>query len=657
MLQLMRKHAGNWMIKILLGAIALAFALSWGVYNYGDGPARVAVKVNGETISEVRASEVYAGLVEQGKQRFGAQFDQVAPLLNLRQQALDQLVDQVLLTQAANQLAVQVSNQEVAARVAATPMFQKDGRFDQRLYRLILERNRLAPADYEAGLRQELRMEKLSALVAGAGQVTPLQVDEVLASQLAKVKGVYRLFKPEDYRKEVKASQEQIQQYYKKHQSAYMEPATVSFDYLVFPLSAQRDQAQISDRDVSDAYDMERDRYSKPEQVQASHILIKLPEKPSAAEIAAAKKEAEKILVLAKKKGADFAALAKKYSQGPSAPQGGDLGKFKRGTMVGPFEELAFSLKPGEIGLVRTQFGWHLIKVFAHDQASVTPLEQVKGEIKNRLVDRQAKDLAQAAAERAFDRLGMGESLAKLAKEKGVGVQSSPKVVEGQKVEGLPGLQGFAAAAKDLAKGQPVPAVSFENGSIVAVIRERIPAHAKTLEQVLEDVRAAVTDELATAKARDEAAKLLADLGKVKDPAAELKRMPGSQDTGWLSQGGELKNLAGSNRLVRSLFLRPEKKPVLAQPVAVGDQFAVAVLAGRQAATEQEIKGKREQFKEILLSQERRQTVQGFLGDLRARAEILVPVQGTSGGSLPGCDSRSEVQWVPMGSPRATAAK
>ncbi|MBU1277206.1 MAG: SurA N-terminal domain-containing protein [Proteobacteria bacterium] len=655
MLQLMRKHAGNWMIKILLGAIALAFALSWGVYNYGDGPARVAVKVNGETISEVRASEVYANLAEQAKQRFGAQFDQVAPLLNLRQQALDQLVDQVLLNQAANQLAVQVGNQEVAARVAATPMFQKDGRFDERIYRLILERNRLAPADYEAGLRQELKMEKLAALVAGAGQVTPLQVDQVLASQLAKVKGVYRLFKPEDYRKEVKAGQEQIEQYYKKNQSAYMEPATVSFDYLVFPISAQRDQVQISDRDVSDTYDMERDRYSKPEQVQASHILIKLPEKPSPAEIEAAKKEAEKVLALAKKPGADFAALAKKYSQGPSAPQGGDLGKFKRGTMVPSFEDMAFKLKPGEIGLVRTQFGWHLVKVFSHDQASVTPLEQVKGEIRDRLVDRQAKDLAQAAAERAFDRLAMGESLAKLAKGAGSSAQSSPKVAEGQKVEGLPGLQGFSAAARDLEKGQPVPAVSFDNGSIVAVIRERIPAHAKPLEKVIEDVRLAVVDELATARARDEAAKLLADLAKVNDPAAELKRMPGSLETDWLSRGGEIKDVSGSSPLVRALFLRPASKPVVTKPVQVGEQFSAAVLAGRKAAGEQEIKDKREQFKEILLAQERRQAVQGFLGDLKARAEVLVPVQGTSGGSLPGCDSRSAVEWVPMGNPRATA--
>ncbi|MCF8034822.1 MAG: SurA N-terminal domain-containing protein [Desulfarculaceae bacterium] len=656
MLQMMRKHAGNWMIKILLGAIALAFALSWGAYNYGGEPPRLAVKINGESIAEARVSDTYNNLVEQSKQRFGAQFDQIAPLLNLRQQALNTIVDQVLLNQAANQMAVRVSNQEVAIQVASTPAFQVNGRFDERYYRRLLERNRLAPETYEASVRQELRMAKLAALVAGAGQVTPLQVDQVLAGQLAQVKGVYLLFKPEDYKKEVKTTDQQLQDYYKKNLASYMNPAMVVFDYVVFPVAAQRDQVQVTDQDVSDTYDMERDRYAKPEQVGASHILIKLPEKPSEAEVAEGKAEAEKIMALAKKKGADFAALAKKYSQGPSAAQGGELGKFKRGAMVPEFEKLAFSLKPGEVGLVRTKFGWHVIKVNSHDQATVTPLEQVKGEIRKRLTERQAKDMAQAAAERAFDRLAMGESLESLAKENNTSVQNSPKVAQGQKVEGLPGLKDFFAAAQDLEAGQPVPALTFDNGSILAVIKQRIPAQAKPFKQVEEDVRAAVVAGMAEVKAKAEAAKMLGDLAGVKEPAKELARIPGAKQTDWLKKGAQIKDLSGSGGLVHALFLRPEIKPVLTAPVTVNGAFAAGVLAERKPATEQEIKDKREQFNEILLSQERRQMVQAFLGDLRAAAEILVPVQGKSESPIPGCDSRSTIIWVPMGSPEAAGA-
>ena len=653
MLQMMRKHAGNWMIKILLGAIALAFALSWGAYNYGSEPPRVAVKINGESIVEARVAEVYNNLTEQYKQRFGAQFDQVASLLNLRQQAIDTIVDQVLLNQAANQMAVRVSNQEVAAQIAATPAFQTNGRFNERLYRRLLERSRFTPGDYEAGVRQELRMAKLAALVAGSGQVTPLQVDQILAGQLAQVKGVYLLYKPADYRKEVKATDQQLKDYYQKHLANYMAPATLVFDYVVFPLSEQRDQAQVSDLDVADAYDLERDKYAKQEQVGASHILIKLPEKPSQAEVAKAKQEAEKILALAKKKGADFAALAKKYSQGPSGPKGGDLGKFKRGAMVPEFEKAAFALKPGEVGLVRTQFGWHVIKVTSHEQASVTPLDQVKGEIKKRLVEAQAKQMAQAAAERAFDRLAMGDSLAKLAKEKKTSVATSPKVAQGKKVEGLPGLGDIFVAAQDLKPGQPVPAMSFDDGAILAVIKERTPARPKPFKEVEEDVRAVVEAGLAEAKAKAEAAKMIKDLAGVKDAAAELKRIPGAQSTDWLKRGAQIKDLKGSALLVRALFLRPVSKPVLAEPVAVGEDFAAAVLVERKAADPQAIKEKREQISEILLSQQRRQLVQSFLADLRDRAEILVPVQGRTKGLLPGCDSRASILWVPMGSPEA----
>ncbi len=656
MLQIMRKHAGNWMIKILLGAIALAFALSWGAYNYGSEPPRIAAKINGESIAEARVAEAYAGLVEQAKQRFGAQFDQVAPMLNLRQQAMNTIVDQVLLNQAAAQMAVVVSNQEVALRIASTPMFQRNGRFDERVYRILLERNRLTPEAYEASVRQELRMAKLAALVAGSGQVTPLQVDEVLASQLAQIKGVYLMFKPDDYRKDVKATPEQLQEYYKKNQASFMVPAKVVFDYVVFPLSQQRDQASVTDRDVADMYEAERDRYAKPEKVGASHILIKLPEKPSPAEVAAAKKEAEKVMALAKKKGADFAALAKKYSQGPSAAQGGDLGKFPRGAMVPGFEKLAFSLKPGEVGLARTKFGWHVIKVTSHDQATVTPLAEVKNEIRKRLVERQAKEMAQAAAERAFDRLAMGEDLAKLAKEAGGSVQRSPQVAQGQKVEGLPKLKDFFAAAQDLGPGQPVPALPFESGSILAVVKERIPAHAKPFKEVEEDARVAVEARLAQDKAKAEAAKMLKDLAGVKDPAQELARIPGAKQTGWLKKGTQIKDLAGSSLLVHQLFLRPPAKPVLAAPVEVGSDYAAAVLVERKPATEQARKDKREQFSEILLSQQRRQMVQAFLGDLRAAAEIMVPVPGKSKSPIPGCDSRSSIVWVPMDSPEAAQA-
>jgi peptidyl-prolyl cis-trans isomerase D len=656
MLDLMRKHAGNWMIKILLGAIALAFALSWGVSRYGQDRRPPAVKINDEAIAESRVGEVYANLVEEAKQQLGAQFDRVAPLLNLRQRALETLVNQVLLSQAANQMGVQVSDLEVQQRLAAMEPFQRGGRFDVEMYRRVLARNRLTPEQFEASQRQELRMAKLSALVAGTAQVTPLELQQAMAQSLAKVQGVYLMFKPEAYSKDVKATAPEIEKQYQAHKAQYLEPASLRLDYIIFPLAEQRDQAQVSEDEVREAYETDRQRYSQPESVSARHILFKLPEKPTPAEVKAAKEKAEKVLALAKRPKADFAKLAKRYSEGPTKDRGGDLGRFSRGQMVGPFEDLAFSLPVGGVGLVQTRFGWHVLKVYAHNQASVTPLDQVKGEIRTRLTDRREREMAQAAAERAFDKLATSGRLNDLAKQLNKSVVSSPKVSQGQKVPGLPGLKDLFAAAQDLKPGQAVPALPFEGGSILAVIKERTEEKVKPLAQVREQVRQAVVERLAQDKARAEAAKLLKDLAATKNPAKELARMPQAARTDWLGREGQVEGLAGSAALVQALLLQPLNKPVLPAPLPVGGGYLAAVLAGRQEAPAKELEAKRAEFKEQLLAAQRRQLMQSFLEDLRARAQVLVPVQGAPGKSfIPGCDSQSSLDWVPIDSPRAQA--
>ncbi|MEW5913316.1 MAG: SurA N-terminal domain-containing protein [Thermodesulfobacteriota bacterium] len=656
MLDLMRKHAGSWMIKILLGAIALAFALSWGVSQYGQDRRPPAVKINGEAIAESRVSEVYANLVEEAKQQLGAQFERVAPMLNLRQRALEVMVNQVLLSQAADQMGVVVSDLEVQERLAAMPVFQQGGRFDVQLYRRILARSRLTPEQFEASQRQELRMAKLSALVAGTAQVTPLELDLALSQTLAKVKGVYVVFKPAAYTKDVKPTDQEIEKYYQANKAQYLNPATLRFDYIVFPLAEQRDQTKVTDQEVREAYEAGRQRYSQPESVAARHILFKLPENPSPAEVKAAKEKAEKVLALAKRPKADFAKLAKQYSQGPTKDRGGDLGRFARGQMLPSFEKLAFSLPVGGVGLVQTRFGWHVVKVYEHNQASVTPLDKVKDDIRASLTRRRERELAQAAAERTFDKLALSGKLKELAQQLKKTVTSSPRVSQGQKVEGLPGLQDIFAAAQDLKPGQPVPALGFDGGSILAVVTERVEEKAKPLAQVRDKVRKAVAERLAQDKAKAEAAKLLKDLAATKDPAAEMARLPQAVRTGWLGSEDQVKDLPGSSQMVHALLLQPLKRPVLPAPLEVGDGFVAAVLAGRQEAPAKEIEAKRAGFQEQLLAAQRRQVLQSFMEDLRARAQVLVPVQGAPGKSfIPGCDSPGSLDWVPLDSPRAQA--
>jgi peptidyl-prolyl cis-trans isomerase D len=622
MLELMRKHAGSWIIKIILGALALAFALSFGVYSYYGSGREVALKVNGEPITVSQVREELGRLSEEARRQLGEQYQQLAPMLNLKDRAVNQLVDRALLFQTAQRLGVGVSQAELGRRIAQIEAFQKNGSFDLETYQRVLARNRLTPEGFEEIQRNDLVLQKLSILIAGAGQVTPLEVEQELVRRLTQVKGVYRLFAPESYLDQQKAGDQEMQDYYQKNRQSYLVPEKIQLRYVAFPLSAFRDRADVRQVDITDYYELHRDQYARPERVRASHILIKLDQNATESQVEIAKKLAESILEKARQPGADFAELARQHSQGPTAERGGDLGYFRRGQMVPAFEELAFRLEPGGMGLVRTRFGWHVVRVVDKESAQVTPLEEVAGEIRTQLTESQAKDLAAAAAERAFDKVVGGESLDSVAQGRGAKVHETPAFVKGQPVEGLPGLEGVAQAVEGLGRGQVAPVMTYEGGAVLAVVQRVIPETVKPLEEVREEVRLAVREQKADQAAKQAAAGLLAQLRDQAEPAEALAGREAARETGWLERDAKVPGLEHSTVLTARLFATPEAAPVLERPAPVGERWAAAVLAGRKEPTAQEKDQAREEVRAELLLAKRRQLVQSFLADLRDKAQI-----------------------------------
>ena len=625
MLEMMRKHAGNWIIKILLGAIALAFALSWGVYNYGEQAQRVALTVNGEPITQSQLRQEQARLSEQARAQFGKQFDQLSGLLNLEERAKEMLVERILLFQAANQIGITVAQSEIQAKIMSIPAFQRDGRFDYGLYQRLLARNRLTVEEFEASQRNELIMNKLSALVAGSAQVTPLEVDQALTMELEQLKAVYQVFSPGDYKDSVKAAPADLEKYYKANKGRYLVPEKLVLQYIVFPSSDQRDKVKIHEDDVKDAYELNRGKYARPERVHARHILIKLPENADKAQDAEAKKKAKEILALAQKPGADFAKLAKEHSQGPSAAEGGDLGYFQRGRMVPEFEKLAFSLGKGKVGICKTRFGYHVVKVEDHQKAQTTPLEKVRAEIVEGLTERQAKELAAAAAERAFDLGAAGTPAKELAQKLKVDLVTAPPTELGKEIEGLKGLKGLKQAVDGIHPGQVLPIMSFDGGSVLAYLEKKIPETYKPLKEVEADVKASVLEAKADQAAQKAAADYLKKLAAEKDAVAALKASDKAKETGWLSRGASVKDLDASTSLVSALFDRPVPKPLLTKPVRVAKGFAAAAVLERKEPTAETLQEKRKDFTQALLDQKRQQELRRFLLDLKTRAEIKVP--------------------------------
>lgn len=624
MLELMRKHAGNWIIKVLLGAIALAFALSWGVYNYGDRAREVAFSVNGEPITATQIRDMENLLREQIRAQMGDQAESALRPGLIKQQATNQLVQNILLSQAASQMGVTVADSELAAHLAGMQPFQINGKFNLDLYRRVLIQNRMTPEQYEESLRGQMIKDKLRALVAGSAQVTPQEVREAQRLAMVKVKGLYKLVRPADFMKKAKAEPEELQEYYRKNQNRYLTPETVVLSYLVFPAADYRDEADVQEDDILDLYEMERQKYVQRESAKARQIMLALPEDPGAAIIKKTGDQAKRILAQLKK-GADFAALAKQYSQGPNARNGGQMGDIQRGILIPKLDKALFALKPGQLGLVQTRFGFHIIKMESYKPASVVPLEKVRAKLKDQLVERQSSELAAAAAERAFDLAATGLSAAELAKNQKKSLENTGAVEPGGELPGLKGLKGLKEILRDISPGEVLPALAYEGGSVVFYLDKRTPAAPKPFKEVEVQVRQEVLTQKAEALAQKAAADLIAKLSSRADPAKAIKDYQDVKATGWLSKGEGIKGLTGGANLVDALMLCPPQKPVAPRPVAVDGDYVVAVLLERRLPSAQQLKDGLDTFRAQLLAAKRAGVVQRFVMDLRARAEIKVP--------------------------------
>lgn len=624
MLNIMRKHARSWVIKILLGLVAVVFVIGFGMGGYGSGQDDRLVEVNGVYITSRQINDELGKLEEQAKQRFGPQYSQIAKFLNLKQRALSTLVDRVLMTQTAQSLGVVVTADELRAHVAAIPAFQVQGRFSEDIYRRVLARNRIKPADFEASQSTQLLFEKLSAMMIGAVQVTPMQVEQALMEQLTEVKGVYLVFEPEDFTKGLTAGNEDLAAYYQQHKKQYQVPAKVKLSSLTFSSVDYMDKVEVTEDDIAAIYQIQRKRYIKPEQVAAGHILIKVAADalPELAE--AAKKKAEKIMAEAKEGKTGFEDLAKKHSEGPTGPKGGDLGTFGRGVMDEAFERMAFSLKAGELGLVRSRFGYHVVRVTEKKKAHTVPLSEVSGEIRKALEEERARRLAMAAAERAFEQVAKGRALAEVAGKLGTDVSLTDWMVMGQSISTLPGLEGVKGALAGMGIGQVARPLPYKLGAVLVAVAERKAARFKDLAEVKEEVRAKVLALKASEAARTGAVETLKKMTADAKPAAALEAMKGAVKTDWLARSAQIEGLAGSEMLVKQLFLRPADHPVMTGPLKVGEGYAAVVLAGRKQPEQAEMDAKREEVAAKVLSDQRQAFLQAFRSDLTERADIKI---------------------------------
>jgi peptidyl-prolyl cis-trans isomerase D len=622
----MRKHAGSWMIKIILFAIVVVFVF-WGVGSMRSRRANRVADINGEIISQDMYQKAYYRLLDNYRRVYGDQYnDSLLKMLHPEETALNQLVNKTVMMQEAKRLGIEVSEEELAANIRQIPAFQNNGAFDYRRYNLLLSQNNITPEEFESGQRDQIILDQLRAVVLSGITVTDDEARQWYDWSNAQIDLSYVLFSPDHYTN-IHPDQKEIQSYFEEHKEAYRTQPQVKVRYLYFDPAVYKAQVKISDERIDEYYQAHPAEFKTEKRVKARHILIKVDEGADDKTVEAKKAEAYKIYKLAAG-GGDFAALAKKYSQGPTKDKGGELGWFTRDKMVAPFAAKAFSMKAGEISEpVRTRFGWHIIKVEQIEEASKTPLKKASDGIRQKLVNEKAKELAFSKAEDVYDSVFDGDDLGAAGQAHQVPVATTDffTAAKGPAEKQIGQSVKFAKVAFGLEKMAISDIQDLGNGYYLLQVIDRKEAVIPPLEQVLNKVKEDVIKLRQDQQAQSDAQDFLDKVKKGKNFAevsASFKLQP--KETGYFSRRGAIPQIGYEPQIQQDAFELSMEKPLMENVVKGRQGWFALLLKGRQAPDEAGFKKDRESIIKRLAQQKKQAAFGNWLDDLKSRSTIEI---------------------------------
>jgi len=611
--------------KYILGGLLLIICASMvitlipgglGGDVFGNTPGKgIVAKVDGNDISadDVRTTAKQM-LQQQMPQGSSANMSMLLPFFS--QRAVEQLITRQALLSQATRMGLRVSPEEVKeelqhGRYAAT--FFPGGTFiGEQEYEAMLTRANLTPTKFEESVGHDLLLTKLQALISGTASVSEAEIHDQFVKQNTKVKFDYAVLKQDDIKKGLHPSESELKAYYQNHLSSYANsiPEKRKIKYAVIDSNKVESGITVTQDDLQSYYQQHRDAYRVPEQVKVSHILIKTPlpgpdGKVDEKGVAEAQRRAED-LVKQLKSGAKMEDLAKKYSEDPgSAKEGGSLGWIGRGQTVPEFEKTAFSLPKGQISdLVKSSYGFHIIRVDDKQDAHMKSLDEVKGEIEPALKHQKAQQLAQRQAEALLKDARTPAGLDAAAAKQSVPVITSDFFARRDMLPGLgPSPQFMEAVFAAQEKAPPDMAPTSQGTAVYELLAIKPPA-----TPTFEEIRSRIEDEfkaeqsktLLTQKAQElsDRAKAAHDLKRIaKELGATMKTselvlpdgqvpevgsMSGQASVAFTMKPGEISGPINSGSDAAVLQVLENQQPTDADFIAKRDQIRDSVLQGKQ---------------------------------------------------------------------------
>ena len=585
LLHSIRESATGWFAWVIVILISIPFAL-WGINSYITPPNPSIATVGDYKIS----IQEFQNAVQTESEKYKDKIN--SDLLNsalLKKVVLEKLINNRAMINYLYSAGLSVSKEQVDLQIRNDPNFQLEGQFSEELYNRYLP-SAYSKSNYRNSLVTQILLQQFSDGISTSSIVSDAETKRVIQLIKQKRDVSYALVKAQSYADSVVIKEEEINNYYQNFETQFKNPEQVKLAYLELSRKLMAQRVEITDEELEKHYKDNSAQYTQAERRKASHILFTVSSDAADEEKQTVKLEAQAILDKLNS-GADFAESAKQYSKDPgSADNGGELGFFSKGEMVPAFEEVAFSMKPGEISaLVETPFGFHIIKMLEIEGGDVESFDKVKAKILETLqfemVENDFFEKSELIQTLAYEQPDSLDAIAteleltikqsELMGREGISDNSSENIFSKQKV------LSAAFSISVLEEGNNSDLIDLGDDHVIVIrVVERIPADTKPFEEVKADIEAQLKSDAMTAKAQEVANSLIKKL-EAGESLADIAKLSTDGDDFEIIDAGliERQDMKTPVYIVRKAFTMPRELKYASTKTATGDIAVITINA------------------------------------------------------------------------------
>ncbi len=535
MLQSIREHSQGWLAWLIVGLISIPFAL-WGINSYLDGGSNVSVaSVNGTDIGLSQYKNAMGNYRDRLQQMFGDSvdinsMDQTA----LQNEVVNGLVEQRVLSQVANESGMRISDKQVSSMILSVEAFQdEDGKFSNAIYERQVLQSKASPAAFEQQLRGDMIQGQLREAISGSAFVTEKEKNRIGQLQAQKRNIVHTIISAEQFKKDIQITDEQITDYYDKNKDSYKTEESVRIKYIDLSVEALAEKIDVEEDMLKEYFQANMDKYSVEERRVAQRILVDLAPDASSEDVKKATEAAEKLLELART-GIDFDDIPQEHANLLGAQdEVGKTGAISKGKMDAEFDEAMFSMNVGDFsGVIRSKAGLHVIKLLEIQEAKTSSFEESKEAVEAEYRKEQAEskyfEVADELQNIVFEN---PDSLEVASETLDLEIKQSESFtrLEGDELTQRPNVLNAAFSQKVIEGANSDPLELSDTRLIVLRAFDHKPATIKDQNSIQDELKAALLNNTAKVKAEEYGKAIVAML---KD-GVDLDQLAGEKSFEW----------------------------------------------------------------------------------------------------------------------------